>query len=144
MGISKTANRLTPHAYYVLKRVADFKSEYSDGEVFSMPVGVTHHSLVKTQLAAEPRIKPKANGGGYRSYDSDQHIKASSTSLRTCPDVSVFCGRLTNDEDNQKGTTANPAALYELLSDSTEAQDRGTKAKHYRMITSFQAYALLL
>ena len=52
--------------------------------------------------------------------------------------------RLTNDEDNQKETTANPAALFELLSDSTKAHNRGTKAKHYRMITSAQAYALFL
>ena len=91
MGIPKAANRLTPHAYDVLKRVADFKSAYFDGEVFSMTVGFTPHSLVKTQLAAEPPINPKASGGSYRSYDSDQRIKVSSTSLRTCPEVSVFC-----------------------------------------------------
>jgi Uma2 family endonuclease len=33
--------------------------------------------------------------------------------------------------------------LFEVLSESTEAYDRGTKAEHYRRIESLQAYALV-
>ena len=143
MGIPKTAQRLTPREYYVLERAAEFKSEYFDGEVFAMAGGSTRHSFVKTQLSSELRVKLRAKGD-CRPCDSDQRIKIIATGLRTYPDVSVFCGPLEYDEeDDQKETAINPTALFEVLSDSTEAYDRGTKAEHYRKIPNLKAYALL-
>jgi Uma2 family endonuclease len=143
MGIPKTANRLTVRDYYVMERAADFKSEFFEGEVFAMAGGSTRHSFIKTQLSAELRTKLRA-GGGCRPCDSDQRVKIIATGLRTYPDVSVFCGPLEyDDEDDQKETATNPTALFEVLSDSTEAYDRGTKAEHYRKIPSLKAYALL-
>ena len=136
--------RLTPQDYYALERAAEFKSEYYEGEVFAMAGGSTRHSLVKIQLCGELLGKLKAKGGGCLPYDSDQRIKITATGLRTYPDASVFCGRMEYDEDDdQKETAINPTALFEVLSDSTEAYDRGTKAEHYRKIASLQAYALL-
>jgi Uma2 family endonuclease len=37
----------------------------------------------------------------------------------------------------------NPTVLVEVLSDSTEAYDRGTKFEHYRQIPSLQEYLLV-
>jgi len=37
----------------------------------------------------------------------------------------------------------NPIVLAEVLSDSTEAYDRGAKFMHYRRIPSLQAYLLV-
>ena len=144
MGIPKTAQRLTPREYYLLERAAEFKSEYYDGEMFAMAGGTTRHSLAKTQLVIALGNALKAKGGNCRPYDSDQRIKIIATGLRTYPDVSVFCSPLEYDEeDDQKETATNPTALFEVLSDSTEAYDRGTKAEHYRKIPSLKAYALL-
>lgn len=144
MGIPKPVHRLTPQDYYALERAAEFKSEYYDGEMFAMAGGTTRHSHVKTQLIITLGNALKAKGGGCLPYDSDQRIKITATGLRTYPDASVFCGRMEYDEeDDQKETAINPTALFEVLSDSTEAYDRGTKAEHYRKIASLRAYALL-
>jgi len=40
-------------------------------------------------------------------------------------------------------TLLNPRVLSEVLSDSTEKYDRGTKFKHYRQISSLQEYILI-
>lgn len=40
--------------------------------------------------------------------------------------------------DDSSGTALNPTLLAEVLSDSTEAYDRGTKFSHYRLIPSLQ------
>ena len=37
----------------------------------------------------------------------------------------------------------NPALLVEVLSDSTEAYDRGKKFEHYRQIPTLQEYLLV-
>lgn len=144
MGIPKLKERFSPQEYYSLERTAEFKSEYFDGEIFAMAGGTTRHSRVKTQLVVQLANTLKKSGGGCKPLDSDQRIKIAATGLRTYPDASVFCGPVESDEEDlQKETATNPAALFEVLSDSTEACDRGTKSKHYRKITSLKAYALV-
>jgi Uma2 family endonuclease len=61
--------------------------------------------------------------------------------LCTYPDVSVVCGPLefavgTDD------TVINPTLLIEVLSDSTEAYDRGEKFQHCRQMPSLKEYVL--
>jgi Uma2 family endonuclease len=56
----------------------------------------------------------------------------------------VYCGALEYDEqDTQSETATNPTLLFEVLSPSTEAYDRGFKSENYRRITSLQAYVLV-
>jgi len=46
-------------------------------------------------------------------------------------------------EDEVKDTLLNPIILVEVLSESTEAYDRGTKLEHYRAIDSLGEYLLV-
>lgn len=75
------------------------------------------------------------------AYDSDLRIKCP-TGLYTYPDVSVVCGDLEFD-DEQNDTVLNPMLLVEVLSKSTEAYDRGKKFDHYRTIASLREYVLV-
>jgi len=52
------------------------------------------------------------------------------------------CGRLLGDPDDPH-SVINPVAIVEVLSDSTEAYDRGEKFAHYRRISSLQEYILI-
>ena len=45
--------------------------------------------------------------------------------------------------DDQRDTLLNPCLVVEVLSDSTEAYDRGKKFEHYRTIDSLQEYVLV-
>src|SRR5437879_13361314 len=59
----------------------------------------------------------------------------------TYPDVSVVCGEQ-RFLDEEQDVLLNPIMLVEVLSDSTEAYDRGKKFEHYRQIPSLQEYLL--
>jgi Uma2 family endonuclease len=63
--------------------------------------------------------------------------------LFTYPDVSVVCGAL-DVHPQDAATIRNPRVLFEVLSPSTEAYDRGAKFGHYRSLPSLQTYVLVL
>jgi Uma2 family endonuclease len=44
--------------------------------------------------------------------------------------------------DDRRDIVSNPILIVEVLSDSTEAYDRGDKFLHYRSLPSLQAYLL--
>ena len=66
------------------------------------------------------------------------------TGLRCYPDVSVYSQPLElDDEDAARQTCTNPTVVFEVLSKTTEAYDRGFKSENYRRIPSLRAYVLL-
>ena len=60
----------------------------------------------------------------------------------TYPDLSVICGPL-QFAGGTDDTVTNPTLLSEVLSDSTETYDRGTKFDHYKKISSLREYLLV-
>jgi Uma2 family endonuclease len=58
------------------------------------------------------------------------------------PDVVVVDGKPYFEDDN-KDVLVNPTLLVEVLSESTEAFDRGEKFKSYRQIKSLKEYILI-
>ena len=140
MALPRPQRRLTEGEYLELERGAGFKSEFLEGEMFAMAGGTLQHSLIATNLAGEFRNRLK--GSRCIPFNSDLRIKIAATGLWTYPDLSVLCGPPefvpgTND------TVLNPSLLVEVLSDSTEAYDRGTKFEHYRQIPTLREYLLV-
>ncbi len=142
MGLPQAIKRYTPEEYYVLERAAECRSDFFAGEIFAMAGGSTRHSLIKVNLTSELRTQLKGKRCG--AYDSDQRLRVKSNSLRCYPDAAVYCGPLDYDpEDQNKETATNPTVVFEVLSASTEACDRGLKAESYRTIESLKAYVLI-
>ncbi len=54
----------------------------------------------------------------------------------------MICGELVRDPED-RNTVGNPRVIIEVLSDSTEAYDRGKKFQHYRSCPSFLEYVLV-
>jgi len=140
MVLPERAHRLTEAEYLEIERAAEFRSEFFGGEMFAMAGGTPQHSLISTNLAGEfrNRLKPQA----CVAYNTDLRVKIEATGLCTYPDLSVICGPLqfavgTDD------TVVNPTVLVEVLSDSTEAYDRGKKFEHYRQIATLREYLLV-
>jgi Uma2 family endonuclease len=64
--------------------------------------------------------------------------------LYTYPDVSIICGPRESDlNDPLRETFTNPRLIVEVLSESTEAYDRGEKFDRYRQLDSLQEYVLV-
>jgi Uma2 family endonuclease len=56
--------------------------------------------------------------------------------------VTIVCGGVVRANDDVDAVT-NPTVLVEVLSDSSEAYDRGEKFAHYRRIASLREYVLV-
>jgi Uma2 family endonuclease len=69
-------------------------------------------------------------------------VKINSTGLYPYPDVTVVWGTA-QFEDTQQDTLLNPTLIVEVLSESTEAYDRGGKFAHYRKLDSLLEYVLI-
>jgi Uma2 family endonuclease len=142
MAIPKIVKRYTPEEYYALERSANYKSDYYQGEIFAMAGGTARHSLITSNIAGE--VRQRLKGKPCRAYESNLRMAVLATGLRTYPDVAVYCGPLIFDKADAAGETAvNPTVLFEVLSKSTEAYDRGLKSENYRRVESLQAYVLV-
>ena len=131
---------LSPEDYLALERSVDFKSEYFDGEIFAMAGASESHNLIVINTIRELSIQLKKRP--CKVYANDMRVKVSPTGLFTYPDVMVVCGQAQFD-DSHLDTLLNPTLIVEVLSDSTEAYDRGRKFEHYRKLESLMEYVLI-
>jgi Uma2 family endonuclease len=140
MALTKPNHRLTEAQYLEIARAAEFKSEFFDGEMFAMAGGSRRHSLIASNLIRE--LGNRLAGRPCVVFNSALRIKIESTALYTYPDASVVCGpskSVTGADD----TIVNPVLIADVLSDSTEAYDRGRKFEQYRQIPSLREYLLI-
>jgi Uma2 family endonuclease len=131
---------LTAQEYLARERQADFRSEFYGGEMFAMAGASWQHTRIKDNLARQ--AGNQLEGGPCRVVTSDLRVKVDATGLYAYPDVIVVCDK-PQFEDNMFDTLLNPRIVVEVLSDSTEKYDRGTKFAHYRQLASVQEYVLV-
>jgi Uma2 family endonuclease len=131
---------ITSEEYLALERYAEFKSEYFAGEVFALAGASQRHNLIAANL-----IRILGNQLLDRDcnvYPIDMRVKIPRINKYTYPDIAVTCGQETF-EDEQNDTLLNPMSIIEILSDSTEAYDRGKKFEHYQSLESLREYVLI-
>jgi Uma2 family endonuclease len=116
------------------------KHEFLDGEIYAMSGGMPEHAALA--MAFGRTLGNALLGRPCRVFSSDARVRVQNTGLTTYPDVSVVCGKLETDPEDPSAIT-NPVLLVEVLSDSTEARDRGEKASHYRHLASLREYVLV-
>jgi Uma2 family endonuclease len=131
---------ITPEEYLHRERQAEHRSEYYRGEMFAMAGASANHNLIVLNTGSHLREQLKSKP--CRVYPSDLKLRVEATGLFTYPDLSIVCGepRLESDHGD---VFLNPVVLVEVLSDSTEAYDRGKKFEHYRTIPSLKHYVLI-
>lgn len=133
------ARRYTAEEYLEREYAALEKSEFYRGEIFGMGGASIRHVTIATNLliALGRRLSPPC-----RAYGSDLRIATAPDGLYTYPDVSVICGT-PQTLDSGRQTATNPTVLLEVLSESTEAYDRGAKFALYREIRTLREYVLV-
>jgi Uma2 family endonuclease len=142
MTVVQPIKRYTPQEYYRLERDSEIRHEYYDGEIFAMAGGTDEHSLIVVNIIGE--LRQRLKGKPCRPRDPNMRLKIKATGLRTYPDVSVYCGELEFDtEDEAADTATNPTVVFEVLSRSTERYDRGFKSENYRLIETLRACVLV-
>ncbi|WP_437548332.1 Uma2 family endonuclease [Sorangium sp. So ce367] len=126
--------------YLEQERASPTKREFLGGEIFDMAGGTPEHA----RLAARVTVALGAQLGRRpcEVFSSDLRVRVRATDLATYPDVSVVCGPIARDPED-RDAVVNPLVLVEVLSDSSEAYDRGEKFAHYRRIPSLREYVLV-
>ena len=132
--------QLTPQDYLAFERRSETKHEFVNGEVFDMVGASRSHNLIIANVVGELRAQLKERR--CEVYPNDMRVHIPRTGLYTYPDAVVVCGTPQFDE-TVKDSLLNPTALFEALSPSTEAYDRGAKFGHYRKIAALRHYVLL-
>lgn len=133
----------TVEEYLEFERNSETRHEFLDGEVF--PLGqpparigsdAENHDLIGAN--AVKALRSQLND--CRVYERLVNVQPAGVDFDS--DITVMCGQPLL-EDNVKNTLLNPVVIIEILSPSTERDDRGLKFQHYRTIDSLQEYVLI-
>lgn len=137
---SQPTSFLTPEQYLEIENKADRKSEYCNGQMYAMAGASPRHVRLVTNIvyATEGRLRKRGCG----AYAMDLRLRVRDTELYTYPDIMIVCGKpAISDTDPQ--AILNPIVIFEVISPSTEAWDRGEKFAHYRGIPSLREYLMV-
>ena len=138
---AQPAPRLSFDDWLAIERAAsDQRSEFVAGEVFAMTGATEGHNLIVANVIRE--LGNAFKGKPCRVYPSDLKVRIEADDVGTYPDVMVICGERAFYDDRRDIVT-NPTLIVEVLSDASEAYDRGDKFTHYRTLASLGAYLLL-
>ena len=129
---------ISPDDYLIAESASPIKHEYRDGEVYAMAGGTDAHVTIALNLWA--LLRGHLRNRGCRAYALDMKARIEALNCFYYPDVMVTC----DDRDLTSSTVKrHPCLIVEVLSDSTEAFDRGDKFTDYRHLDSLQEYVLI-
>lgn len=131
---------VTPADYLTLERRAETRNEYLNGSIYAMSGASRNHNRITVNLTAA--LHNRLRGKTCEPFAGTMRVKVSPTGLYTYPDVVIACGE-PGFEYQHLDTLLNPTVIIEVLSDSTEAYDRGEKFAHYRALESLTDYLLI-
>lgn len=131
---------LSPEEYLALERQADYKSEYFDGVVYALAGASERHNLITLNAATD--LVFQLRGRPCRAYSNDMKVRLPDSRKFFYPDVVVVCGQ-PQFHDERTDAILNPLLIIEVLSESTEAFDRGGKFQAYQRLESLQEYILI-
>jgi Uma2 family endonuclease len=131
---------ILPEAYLEVERESETKSEYYDGVVYAMTGASINHIRVVTNLTRELSSQLRARRCDVLS--NEMKVRLQNSRKFFYPDVIVLCGE-PEFHDERRDIILNPLLVIEVLSDSTEAFDRGTKFQAYQTLDSLKEYILV-
>jgi Uma2 family endonuclease len=127
--------------YIELEKSTNEKYEFFDGNVWSMSGATTSHNRIVRNLNTEIDLQLREKG--CEAFPSDMRVKVPDYPPYRYPDLTALCGKPIIENLNGLDLLVNPSLIVEVLSDSTEAFDRGDKFTYYKSIKSFTEYILI-
>jgi Uma2 family endonuclease len=135
------SSHYTPDEYLTAERESPVRHEYLEGRIYAMAGESLQHSQICVNLAAE--IGQQLKGRECQALSPNMKVKTGDAGLFSYPDLTVVCGRPLFLDTNTD-VLLNPTAIFEVLSPSTEAYDRGEKLFRYRnFIETLMDYVLV-
>ena len=136
--VAQLDSPLSPQDYLSWEAQQPIRYGYINGRVYAMTGGTIPHNQIAVNLVA--LLKPHLRGKGCKVLSSDAKVGVTEAGPFHYPDVSVTC----DDRDRTaRDYIRYPCLIVEVLSESTEAFDRGQKFRHYRQIETLREYVLI-
>lgn len=132
--------RLSFENFLDQEATAEFRSEYHDGERIPMPGGTFNHNRIARNFVSE--FNTASKGQPYEIFINDVVLWLPMYRKSTYPDLMIVAGEVETLPERHN-VILNPSVIIEVLSDSTEAYDRGDKFQLYRSLASFREYVLV-
>ncbi|WP_420538213.1 Uma2 family endonuclease [Microcystis aeruginosa] len=131
-------NNFTPEEYFQFEEKSPIKHEYIDGQIYAMAGTTDTHNIVAGNIYTI--VRNHLRGSDCRVYFADVKVRLEKRNHFYYPDILVTC----DDRDRETATYKSfPKLIIEVLSDSTEAFDRGDKFNDYQTLESLEEYVLV-
>ena len=132
MGLRVPKKKYSVAEYLELERSSEERSEYLDGDILLMAGESREHADISSNLLRE--IGNQLKGTACRAWTKDMKVRSgpapenatTTKGLYSHPDIVVVCGE-PEFHDAHTDILLNPKVIIEILSESTEAFDRGEK-----------------
>jgi Uma2 family endonuclease len=131
--VAPPASRIyfTPEEYLAFERESEERHEYSAGHLFLVAGESRNHSRICVNLSRE--VSAALKGGPCEAFLPSMKVRGSRATKFSYPDLMVVCGEpVFHDEHGDAPVDAK--VIFEVLSPSTEAYNRGKKFLRYRSI----------
>ena len=136
--IAVLQNHLSIEQYLQWEEKQEQKHEYVNGMIYAMAGATENHVSITGNFAAI--ILSHLRGTQCKMLSSDMKANIAAKSIYYYPDILVTC----DERDRQtKKHKSYPCLIIEILSNSTEAKDRGVKFANYQTIETLQEYVLI-
>lgn len=133
---------MTAEQYFELEAKALERHEFHDGEMLAMAGASFEHSAIGARLIG--LLSAQLNGKPCVPLTADMRHRVGTGRRFVYPDISILCGQPQFDPlDPQPRTLLNPTVIFEVISPSSEAYDRGEKFACYRAVESMKDYVLV-
>ena len=140
--IQPTTAPLSIEDWIRLEQENDTKYEYYNGEIFAMAGGSFNHNSICKNVTRTVENALIANGDRCTFHNSEMKLELAEASRYVYTDGVITCGD-DNIVSETNGMIANPTVIIEVLSPTSEADDRGRKWHAYRRLATLQHYLLI-
>jgi len=138
MAAEHRPKTITVEEYFELERSnPEVRYEYVDGYVYMMAGGSLNHDAITSNI--QGILWNFLRGKPCRVYSSDAKVRVNAKRYFH-PDVTVTC------DPNDRGTIdfiSAPRIIFEVLSPSTEMNDRTRKIQNYLALPTLEEYILV-
>lgn len=138
MIANQNKNYISPEEYLTEEKFSPIKHEYINGQIYAMAGAGDAHVTISLNLASA--LRNYLRGTGCRVYMSDMKAHIETTNTFYYPDIMVTCDARDKALPNHK---KYPCLIVEVLSETTEAFDRGDKFANYQQLPTLQEYVLI-
>jgi Uma2 family endonuclease len=140
MSLPRALSIFTAEQYLDLERLSEIRHEFLDGTVYATAGESPAHSAICFNLSVV--IGLQLRGTPCKGFSPNMKVRAGEAGLYAYPDLAVACGE-TFFHDRHGDVLTNPSVIFEVLSRSTEAYDRGEKFERYKSIETLTDYVLV-